>query len=151
MNSITEALLRIFEKDIAKLEEEIKSYPDEDSLWKTVPGIKNPGGNLCLHLCGNLQHFFGTVMGQSGYKRNRDYEFAAKDVPVSELLKEIQLALKAVRSVLEKIEPADLEKEYPLEVLGSPTKVGYFFIYLQGHLNYHLGQINYHRRLLAGA
>jgi hypothetical protein len=26
--------------------------------------------------------------------------------------------------------------------------LGYFLIHLYGHFNYHLGQINYHRRLL---
>lgn len=149
MNSTIEALIRIFEKDLNKLEEEMKLYPDEASLWKVGPGIKNPGGNLCLHLCGNLQHFFGTVLGQSGYKRNRDYEFAAKDVPISEIIKEIQHSRRAVLSVLDKMRPEDLEKEYPVVVFEKPMTTAYFVVHLAGHLNYHVGQINYHRRLLS--
>jgi hypothetical protein len=148
MNSTIEALIKIFEKDLNKLEEEMKLYPDEVSLWKVGPGIKNPGGNLCLHLCGNLQHFFGTVLGQSGYKRNRDYEFSAKDVPISEIIKEIQHSRRAVLSVLDKMRPEDLEKEYPVVVFEKPMTTAYFLVHLAGHLNYHVGQINYHRRLL---
>jgi hypothetical protein len=80
MDLLLQSLVQLFDRDLAKLEEEIKLYPMEESLWKITGDIKNSGGNLCLHLCGNLQHFIGSILGNTGYKRNRDYEFAAKNV-----------------------------------------------------------------------
>jgi uncharacterized damage-inducible protein DinB len=149
VNPTIEALIRIYERDLNKLEEEIRLYPDEALLWKVGKGITNPGGNLCLHLCGNLQYYLGTVLGQTGYKRNRPLEFAAKDVPISEILKEIQSAKKAVSGVLRNLKPEDLDKEYPEVVFDQPMTTAYFLVHLAVHLGYHLGQVNYHRRLLA--
>jgi hypothetical protein len=148
MNPTIEALIRIYERDLNKLEEEIRLYPDEALMWKVAKGINNSGGNLCLHLCGNLQYYFGTVLGQTGYKRNRPLEFSAKDVPLSEVLKELQAAKKAVAGVLSSLTTADLDKEYPEVVFDKPMTTVYFLIHLASHLGYHLGQINYHRRLL---
>jgi len=149
MDTTLASLHKLFERDLNKLEEEIRLYPNEDALWKLAKGIKNPGGNLCLHLCGNLQYYFGAVLLQSGYKRNRDLEFAARDVPVSELYKEIAGAKKAVLSTLANFKPEALDTPYPEEVFGHPVSNIFFMIHLAGHLNYHLGQVNYHRRLIA--
>lgn len=151
MNPTIDALARIYERDLAKLEEEIKQYPDEESLWKVGKGTSNSGGNLCLHLCGNLQYYFGTVLGNTGYKRNRPLEFSAKDVPLSEILKELQGAKRAVSEVLSRLQPGDLEKEYPEVVFDKEMNTGHFLIHLAVHLGYHLGQINYHRRMLTVA
>ncbi len=142
----------IFERELNKLAEEIKLYTPEQSIWKVKDGIKNSGGNLCLHICGNLQHFIGTVLGNSGYVRNRDKEFADTNVPVTELLKEIETTKKIVVKTLESIPDEDLDKEYtafPAHLLGKEhiTKF-YFLAHLIAHMDYHIGQINYHRRLM---
>ena len=142
------SLAKIIERDLNQLEKEISLYANESSLWEIKGEIKNPGGNLCLHLCGNLQHFIGTLLGHTGYIRNRDNEFSAKGVLREQLLREIQKTKKDVLSTLEKLDPAVLKKEYPLQVLGYPMTTTYFLVHLVGHLNYHLGQVNYHRRLL---
>jgi uncharacterized damage-inducible protein DinB len=139
----------IIDRDLNKLEQEIKSYPDESSIWKVDGQIKNTAGNLCLHVCGNLQHYFGAVLGNSGYKRNRDNEFAATDISKAELVHEIQKAKAAVKLALSKVQLADLQKEYPEKVFDYAMTTSYFMIHLSAHLGYHLGQINYHRRLLA--
>jgi uncharacterized damage-inducible protein DinB len=144
-----EYIQKIIERDLNKLEEEINLYPTEESIWKVDGQIKNTAGNLCLHLCGNLQHYFGAVLGQSGYKRNRDNEFAAKNIRRTELISEIQKAKTAVRSTLEKINTSVLQQEYPEKVFNYSMTTSYFMIHLSAHLGYHLGQINYHRRLLA--
>ena len=148
MNSTTEGLMRIYDRDLTKLAEEIKLYPDEALLWKVVPGTNNSAGNLAIHLCGSLQHFFGAVMDNNGYKRNRDLEFSIKDVPLSEILKEIELARKAMKSVLSKIQDAELDREYPIVVFDQPMTTIFFLIHMTTHITYHLGQINYHRRIL---
>jgi uncharacterized damage-inducible protein DinB len=117
-------------------------------LWKIDNDILNSGGNLCLHLVGNLKHFFGAILGNSGYVRNREEEFSLKNIPKSELIQQIEETLNVVISTLSQLSEEDLEKEYPIEALGYPMTTEYFLIHLFGHLGYHLGQINYHRRLL---
>lgn len=148
MNPTIESLIRLYDRDLTKLEEEIRAYPDEDLMWKVPKGVTNSGGNLCLHLCGNLQYYFGTVLGKTRYQRNRPLEFSAKDVPLSEVIKEIQAAKKAVSGVLTRFLPEQLDEMYPEPVFEQPMTNAYFFLHLSIHLGYHLGQLNYHRRLV---
>ena len=84
-------LLDLYIRDLDKLEVELSSYPDEKSIWTTSGSISNSAGNLCLHICGNLQHFIGAVLGKSGYERNREFEFSAKNVPLEKLKIEISI------------------------------------------------------------
>lgn len=141
-------LKQLFTSDLEKLKTEISSYTDEMNLWKISGDIKNSGGNLCLHLCGNLQHFIGAVLGNSGYVRNRDAEFSKKNVSVKELVKEVELTITAVENTLNHLKEERLGEKYPRNVFGYEMTTEYFLIHLAAHLNYHLGQINYHRRLL---
>ncbi len=144
---LIESLQSLFERDLKRLKREIELYEDENKLWLIDKKISNSTGNLCLHLCGNLQHYVGNNLGKSGYARNRDYEFSAKNVSRSELLAELERTQKIVRKTLSTLEENDLEKAYPQEVFGHEMKTDYFLIHLTGHLNYHLGQINFHRRM----
>jgi uncharacterized damage-inducible protein DinB len=148
MEALPEALSQLFDRDLAKLEEEISNYPTEELLWVIRGDVKNSGGNLCLHLCGNLQHFMGAVLGQTGYKRDRGLEFSARNVARKKLLSEVEQTRQVVRETLGKLAAADLTSQYPLQVLGYPMTTTYFLVHLYGHLNYHLGQVNYLRRLL---
>jgi uncharacterized damage-inducible protein DinB len=147
---LTNILTELYERDLNKLKEEIELYTDEADLWKTGGDIINPAGNLCLHLTGNLKHFFGAVLGGTGYVRTRDAEFSTKNVAKSELLQGIDEAKSVVLSTLEKLTDEDFAKTYPIEVFGKPMTTGFFLTHLATHLNWHLGHINYHRRLLAG-
>lgn len=148
MTTLIESLLPIFERDLDKLAEEIKLYPTENALWVISDTIKNPGGNLCLHLCGNLQHYIGAVLGKMDYQRNRDAEFADKNVPREKLISEISKAKTALTNVLPGLTEAQLAAVYPQDVLGKPMTTQFFLLHLSAHLSYHLGQVNYHRRLL---
>ena len=141
-------LKQLFTSDLEKLKTEISSYTDEMNLWKISGDIKNSGGNLCLHLCGNLQHFIGVVLGNSGYVRKRDAEFSRKSVSVKELVKEVELTITAVENTLNHLKEERLGEKYPRNVFGYEMTTEYFLIHLAAHMNYHLGQINYHRRLL---
>lgn len=139
---------KIIERDLNKLEEEIRLYPSEESIWFIAGEIKNSGGNLCLHLCGNLQHFIGAILGKTGYVRNRENEFSTKGISKSTLLSEIQKTKEAVQSTLEKMNTQILLKDYPIAVFNYTMTIQHFLIHLTAHLEYHLGQINYHRRLM---
>jgi hypothetical protein len=146
---LNEILIEIYERDLGKLRDEIEHYTDEADLWKVGGDIINPAGNLCLHLTGNLKHFFGAILSGSGYVRDRDAEFSMKGVAKSDLLQSIDETAVIVRSTLEKLSDTDFEKTYPIEVFGKPMTTGFFLTHLATHLNWHLGHINYHRRLLA--
>ncbi|SDQ42188.1 Protein of unknown function [Chryseobacterium soldanellicola] len=145
---ITESLKSLYTRDLNTLKTEIQAYKNEETLWVIENNISNSAGNLCLHLVGNLSHFFGAVLGNSGYVRNRELEFSLKGVPRAELLEKIDETLKTVIKTLDQLNKEDLEKDYPIEPLGYKMTTEYFLIHLIGHLEYHLGQINYHRRLL---
>ena len=148
-NQLLDSLTTILLRDLNKLESELLLYATEESLWKIEKSIKNPAGNLCLHLCGNLQHFIGAILGNTGYIRNRDNEFAARNISREDLLKEITQARKAVSETLSSLTEAQLLSDYPVDVFGDPMTTLHFLIHLSAHLGYHLGQVNYHRRLVA--
>ncbi|UCA58544.1 MULTISPECIES: DinB family protein [Chryseobacterium] len=145
---ITASLRSLYQRDLNKLKMEIGAYQNEENLWKTDKNISNSAGNLCLHLIGNLNHFIGTHLGNTGYVRQRELEFSLKDIPKTELIEKIEATTTMVDSVLNQLPEAEMEKEYPLVVFEDKMTTGYFLIHLLSHLDYHLGQINYHRRLL---
>ena len=149
MNAITTSIQELILRDLDKLEKEISLYPTEESIWKVNGEITNPAGNLCLHLCGNLQHYLGAVLGSTGYIRHRDLEFSSKNIPRQKLIEEVHKAKEAVSRALQVFPIDQLEKEYPEKVFDKPMSNQHFFIHLVAHLGYHLGQVNYHRRLLA--
>jgi uncharacterized damage-inducible protein DinB len=145
---IIETLVQLYQRDLERLKIEVGQYNSEDSLWAVSDGVTNSAGNLALHLIGNLKHFIGAVLGGSGYVRDRDSEFAIKGTKRDDLISEIEEAAEMVADTLKKLAADDLSKTYPIEVFGHPMTTEYFLIHLSTHLNYHLGQINYHRRLL---
>jgi hypothetical protein len=143
-----ETLQILFDRDLKRLRQEIESYNDDANLWKIGKGIANSAGNLCLHLIGNLNTYIGKELGNTGYLRNRELEFSLKDVPRDELLEKIDETILVVHGTLEKLSPEALLKEYPVIVFDKPTSTEYLLVHLTTHLTYHLGQINYHRRLI---
>lgn len=145
-----EWITNVITRELKALRREIESYPGEDVLWDVRPGISNPGGNLALHLAGNIQYFIGNVLGKNGYVRNRDAEFADKDVPRAELLREIDNAIAAVQTGMSRITESDLAKPYPEVVGGVSSTTGAFLAHFATHLAYHLGQVDYHRRIFTG-
>lgn len=145
---LTDTLIKLYERDLGRLSTEIEQYSNEADLWKTSGDITNSAGNLTLHLIGNLKHFIGAVLGNSGYIRNRDTEFSDSGVSKDKLLADIAETASVVKATLEKLAGDDLSKNYPTEVFGEPMTTEFFLVHLTTHLNYHLGQINYHRRIL---
>lgn len=143
-----QSLLSLFKRDLNKLRTEIDSYQDEVNIWKTDKNISNSAGNLCLHLIGNLNHYIGMMLGNSGYIRNRELEFSLKEISRTKLIQQIDKTIETVALTLEKLSAEGLQKEYPEQPLGYSMTTEYFLIHLFGHLSYHLGQVNYHRRLL---
>ena len=146
---IIATLETLFQKDLEKLKAEIELYNTEDRIWYFEKGIANSGGNLCLHLLGNLNAYIGVGLAKTNYIRQRDLEFSLKNIPRTELIQKIEETMNVVESGLKNLSPDDLKTDFPLIVWNNkPTETAYTLIYLSNHFNYHLGQINYHRRLL---
>jgi Protein of unknown function (DUF1572) len=112
---LKETLIEIFEQDLLQLKKEIESYPDENKLWIIKEGISNSPGNLCLHLIGNLNHFIGATLGNTGYVRNRDNEFTLKNIPKKELISDIDRTISIVKTALSALSEKDFENNFPLE------------------------------------
>ena len=144
-----DSLIQLLTRDIDKLQKELQLYTKEESLWITNKEIKNSAGNLAIHIIGNLNHFIGAILGNSGYIRQRDKEFNDKNIPLKLILDELDNVKETIEKAILALTENDLKNEYSLNVFKKEhMSTEYFLIHLYGHLNYHLGQINYHRRLL---
>jgi hypothetical protein len=141
-------LKRFIIRDLEKLKTEIGAYKSETNIWIVADGISNSAGNLCLHLVGNLNHFIGSVLGNTGYVRQRDLEFSLKGVPRTELIEKIEETIKVVGTVMDAVTDEQMASVYPVAVFAKDDTTDYFLTHLATHLGYHLGQVNYHRRLL---
>jgi len=145
---LNQTLQNLFRRDLEKLKQEIGAYKNEEALWQTDKNIPNAAGNLCLHLIGNLSHFIGAMLGSSGYVRNRELEFSSKDIPRDEMIGKIDETIEVVDKTLGNISAEQLAQDFPIVVFEEKTSTEWMLVHLATHLNYHLGQVNYHRRLL---
>ena len=143
-----DVLIQLFERDLKKLISELEAYKDEKIIWEVSGIITNSAGTLALHLVGNLNHFIGAVMGNTGYIRNREEEFSLRNIPRAQLIVQVLETIEVINETMSGFGENNFSSNYPLEVFGKPMTYEYFMMHLQGHLNYHLGQVNYHRRLL---
>jgi uncharacterized damage-inducible protein DinB len=150
LGGLRDLLRTTMTRELRAVRREIEAYPDEASVWRVVPGIPNTGGTLALHLAGNVQHFFGSVLGRDGYVRDRDAEFARRNVPRSELLAGIDAAIASLDRTLASMDDSRLIQAYPEQIAKRTVGTGAFLLHLANHLAYHLGQIDYHRRAVTG-
>jgi uncharacterized damage-inducible protein DinB len=144
------AVAAILDRDLQALAREVMAYPDERALWATPQGITNSGGTLALHLAGNIRHFLGATLGGTGFVRDRAAEFAARDVPRATLLGHIEEARAAVRAAVDRVSDERQDEDYPEVVGGLRVATGEYLIHLVSHFAYHLGQLDYHRRVVTG-
>ena len=136
----------LFERDINKLIEELMLYKKD--VWKIKEGISNSGGNLTLHLLGNLNHFIGATLGNTGYVRGRDREFLLKNIPRIQLVEELKKTNEVVKDTLPRLSDEDIEKDFPVPLNDKTLSTSFVLLHLLAHFSYHLGQVNYHRRLI---
>lgn len=147
---MTDHLRTIFLRDLAALRRELEAYPDDAAIWALPAGAPNSAGTLALHLAGNLHHYVGAVLGGGDYVRDREEEFSARDLPRSELVARIEAAADAVDAALGRMDDARLDETFPADFPHGRVNTGRFLVHLSAHLAYHLGQVDYHRRLTTG-
>ncbi len=144
-------LAALFARDLRRLQQQLDAFPDDTSLWRTGPGISNSAGTLALHLEGNLREYIGRQLGGHAYVRDRPAEFSARGVPQADLVRRVAQLRADIPPVIASLPLEVLNRPYPEHVLGVETTTAQLLVHLNGHLNYHLGQIDYARRLLTGA
>lgn len=143
-------LAALFARDITRLIQELQAFPDTATLWKTLPGVTNSTGNLALHLEGNLREYIGRQLGKVDYTRDRTAEFGRKDVAQAELIARLEAVGNLVPPIIAALPASAMDAIYPEQMFGGPISTRQFLIHLLGHLSYHLGQIDYLRRVLTG-
>ncbi len=143
-------ILNLLNRDLATLEREIAAYPDDASLWKPVPGQPTSGGNLTLHLIGNLRHFIGAALGDTGFIRDRPAEFSTRGISRDALLAQVHIVPQEIEATLTRMNPDRLSEPFPIEITGLRPTIGAVLLHLCTHLTFHLGQMDYHRRAVTG-
>jgi len=148
-----DALRLVLLRDLDAATREVELYPSDAALWQTQGGITNAGGALARHIAGNLRHFIGHVLGKSDYARNRHAEFAPSDLTKKQVADELRAASKEVDAALQSLVAsrdagaAVLAAPFPTPVANKQLSTQQFLIHLTSHLGYHLGQLDYHRRM----
>lgn len=150
MIPLTTDLLTLLRRDVACLAREVAAFPDDATLWRTLPGIANSAGNLALHVAGNLSHFIGAVLGHTGYVRHREAEFAQREGARAEVIARLEAAAQEVEAGLRALAETDFAATYPQAIGGHQVPTGRFLLHLATHTAFHLGQAGYLRRALTG-
>jgi len=140
-------LASFYERDIRKLIEEVSLFRNEEDLWRTQGSVKNASGNLVLHIIGGLNHFIGATLAHTGYVRNRDQEFISKGVERKDLVAQLEKLIPMINETLNALTTEQIEAEFPIFFDKPKTSISYVLVQLLAHLNYHLGQVNYLRRI----
>src|SRR5260221_7724134 len=141
-------LANFYERDLRKLIEEVNLFRNEENLWRTQGSVKNSSGNLVLHIIGGLNYLIGAILTQTGYIRDRDQEFIRKGVERKELVAQLEELIPMINETVNALTPEQMETEYPIFFDKPNTSTSYVLLQLCLHLNYHLGQVNYLRRIL---
>ena len=147
---LSNELAALFARDLARLAQELRAFPDTASIWQTAPGVTNAAGTIALHLEGSCRHFIGHHLGQIAYARQRPIEFSARGVEQAELIARLEAVKDLVPRVIAGLSDSQLEADFPEVVLDKPMPTRQWLIHLLGHLNYHLGQVDYLRRFTTG-
>ena len=148
--SFTADIRLLLIRELDGLSREVGQFPDDDWLWATRTGVTNSAGNLALHVAGNLQHFVGALLGQTGYVRDRDAEFSTQSGTRESVQRELQRAADAVAGTLERLDPSTLTEPMPGTPADMVIPTERFLLQLVAHAAFHLGQVGYLRRIVCG-
>ena len=141
-------LAELYEGDLRKMIEEVNLFKDEENLWRTQGSVKNSCGNLVLHITGGLNHYFGATLAHTGYVRDRDQEFIKKGVKREELVAQLEQVIPMMNETLNALTSQQMDADFPIFFDKPNTSVSYVAVRMLAHLGYHLGQVNYLRRVL---
>src|SRR5215813_10273898 len=105
----TTEIANFYHRDIQKVIDEINLFKDATNIWKTCGSINNSSGNLVLHLIGGLNYLIGTNLAKTNYVRNRDFEFAVKDIDREQLVEQLRELSSMIEKTLSSLTKEQLE------------------------------------------
>lgn len=147
---LADELSALYARDLTRLIQQLNAFPDTATLWQTRAGITNSAGNLALHLEGNLREFIGRLLGHLDYQRDRPREFSDSGIEKAELIARLTAVRDEIPQVIAGLTVDELDADFPQVYVGRTLPNRQMLIHLAGHLSYHLGQIDYLRRVLTG-
>jgi hypothetical protein len=150
MTTIGVDIATLLTRELEGFKRELELFPDDQTIWRTVPGVTNSAGNLAIHVAGGLQYLIGAVLGGTGYVRNREAEFGRRGGTRSEVMAELDRAMAVVCQVLPQLSDDTLAADFPEAVLGVRFRTSRFLLHLCAHAAFHLGQAGYLRRAMTG-
>ena len=145
---LSSILAKFYERDLLQLITEVNLFSNEENLWKTEGSVMNSSGNLVLHIIGGLNFLVGTTLAHTGYVRDRDQEFIRKGVERKEMVAKLEALIPMISITFNTLTPEQMEADFPIFFDQPNTSTSYVLVKLLSHLNYHLGQVNYLRRVL---
>jgi uncharacterized damage-inducible protein DinB len=123
---------------------------NDDQIWWRPNEQSNSIGNLVLHLCGNARQWIVSGVGESSDSRNRDAEFAQRDVVARA---ELQSLLKrTLHDVDETLRAYDADKLLERRTIqGSDVSVLEAIFHVVEHFSMHTGQILMLTKMVTGS
>jgi uncharacterized damage-inducible protein DinB len=149
MNQLLEHIQSLLVRDLLGVKKELELFETDEQTWNCPTGISNPAGTLAIHICGNLNHYIGAVLGGTSYVRDRNNEFANRSNSRTQIYEILDETSAMLASVIPEIDPGRLNQRYPEQVGGFDLNTQQFLLHLCTHLSFHLGQLGYLRRLLS--
>jgi uncharacterized damage-inducible protein DinB len=134
---------------LPKIERCLESLNDEQIWWRPNQS-SNSIGNLLLHLCGNARQWIVCGVGLAPDSRDRDAEFAQRDViPRESLHLLLQQTLQDVDATLANYDAAALLHRRTIQ--GSDVSVLDAILHVVEHFAMHTGQILMLTKMLTGS
>jgi hypothetical protein len=144
-----EAVRAALVNELKQLHVEIRQVAEgvtDEQLWKRPLPESNSVGHLMLHLTGNLNHFVGAQLANTGYVREREREFTETAPPSrATVLKGLDDAVTMFGRVVGGLSEEQLLATHPTAKFGTVVNT---LMHLVAHFALHRGQISYIRRLV---
>lgn len=122
-----------------KIKRCLEQLTDEQVWWRPNEN-SNSIGNLLLHLSGNVRQWIAGGVGGQAVNRDRDSEFAQREViSRDELLERLRNALSDVDSVLSNLDHSILLEHRKIQ--GDDVTVLEAIFHVTEHFSMHAGQI----------
>ena len=124
---------------LPKIERCLEKLTDEQIWWRANEE-SNSIGNLILHLCGNARQWIICGVGVQPDNRDRDSEFAQRDVIArDELMSLLRSTLSEVQHTLQTLDPTVLLEHRKIQ--GYDVELLYAIFHVTEHFSMHTGQI----------
>lgn len=124
---------------LPKIERSVTLLTDEQIWWR-ANSASNSIGNLLLHLSGNVRQWIVVGLGGAVDERDRDAEFAQRDVvPRDELLNRLRETLREADQTLANFDDARLLDQFTIQ--GTETSALAAIMHVVEHFSMHTGQI----------